>query len=916
MASIDELKQRIDLHDLAQKLGLERQHSTKGNYRSPQHEDKNPSLSIFEKKGARRWKDHSTGQGGTCIDLVCYVLGVDVPAAVKELHKLYGIPLDKRAPEAERAPRSRIEFIADKCIAQAERALPYLIEQRGIPEAIAKRAIEARSVGFNDWESDQVPAGEPTHGGPACAFIVRTFNPGHVVAVDMRYLDPALNGGLKTQTQGEKHAAPWTSDLRRFARAKRVYLVESPINALSVEACEVPVSAAVATRGALSIVPTIDWRFLMGKEVVIVMDNDEPDPKQHNQPPGSAAAWIVHEQLTTLNIAAHIVDQGEWAHNDVNDILREEGAEELKRVLRSYEPWAIPGVRGDDKTKGRPRIFLPPHDFGQYWRYRVKEDFTRFISKRKEEDGQTVDDYDDLAGFRIAALSRVTIASAVSTMTGDRDAQPKTLFAVSVQTPRHGAQLIRRVFEDEKLHNVEQWKKLGPVFNQAGFLRLISIWERAAGIGARHAVNFVGIAWRDGRPLVNEGPDCYFTEPDKQCPYHNLTFPSGSRDDARTIIGAYQATFQKNAATLAVAWTLGAHLKAFIGFWPHMIMQADKGAGKSTLVKRLERSFAITMFSRQTINTEFRIVTSVSHTSHPVGWEEISAGRQDVIDKAVSTLQEAYQYTVTRRGSDMTEFLLCAPVLLAGEDVPVRSLLGKVVHTDLTGKKGPMMPEDLPRFPVLQWLQYLATHTREQVGAVNEKAIAFCRENSAAKTDAGAQRMVINYAAMLTAWRLLCAFADIDSKQGDFETHLLEEMNRQILETAADREPWVWIIETLLSELARGAYQHPYKWDDVDGELCLLIRTSHVVDHIAHTMALRDKWNSLPVKSDRVFKRQIKNAGVVVSETVERTIARPGTKEKRREACLTALSVARMDQFGLYASPDVDTTLTEQDQLV
>lgn len=920
MASIEELKDRVDLDDLAQKLGLERP-KDKGNYRSPAHNDKNPSLSIYQKAGKWRWTDHSTGQHGTCIDLVCYVLGMDVPAAVKELHRLYDIPLDKRPAAAERAPRSRIEFIADKCIAQAERALPYLIEQRGVPEAIAKRAIENRSVGFNDWESNTVPAGEPTHGGPAAAFIVRTFNPGHVVAVDMRYLDPALNGGLKTQTQGEKHAAPWTSDLRRFARAKRVYLVESPINALSVEACEVPVSAAVATRGALSIVSTIDWRFLMGKEVVIVMDNDEPDPKQHNQPPGSAAAWIVHEQLTTLNIAAHIVDQGEWAHNDVNDILREEGAEELKRVLRSYEPWAIPGVRGDDKTKGRPRIFLPPHDFGQYWRYRVKEDFTRFISKRKEEDGQTVDDYDDLAGFRIAALSRVTIASAVSTMTGDRDAQPKTLFAVSVQTPRHGAQLIRRVFEDEKLHNVEQWKKLGPVFNQAGFLRLISIWERAAGIGARHAVNFVGIAWRDGRPLVNEGPDCYFTEPDKQCPYHNLTFPSGSREDARRIVAAYQTTFQKNAAALAVTWILGAHLKAFIGFWPHMVMQADKGAGKSTLVKRLERSFAITMFSRQTINTEFRIITSVSHTSHPIGWEEISAGRQDVIDKAVSTLQEAYQYTVTRRGSDMTEFLLCAPVLLAGEDVPVRSLLGKVVHTDLTGKKGPMMPEDLPRFPLRDWLQFLTEHTREQVSATYNKARFDCfSQLAASKNDAGAQRMVGNYAALLAGWRLLCDFVEIDRDQGNFETCLLEEMNRQILETAADREPWVWIVETTLSEIDSRRYAFPFAFRsvrDADGKAapCLLVRTSHIMDHIAHTSALRDRWNSLPVKSDRVFKRQLKAAGVVHSERVDDTISMlAGNRLTKTRVChLTALSLSALEKYGLKPSVQEDLEATRSE---
>jgi len=48
----------------------------------------------------------------------------------------------------------------------------------------------------------------------------------------------------------------------------------------------------------------------------------------------------------------------------------------------------------------------------------------------------------------------------------------------------------------------------------------------------------------------------------------------------------------------------------------------------------------------------------------------------------------------------MTEYLLSAPVLLAGEDVPVDSLLGKVVRTQLSGRRGDLLPQNLPRFPV------------------------------------------------------------------------------------------------------------------------------------------------------------------------------------------------------------------------
>ena len=915
MASIDELKSRIDLEDLADKLGLKRP-GDKGNYCSPHHDDKSPSLSVFD--GGRKFKDFSAeGEphaAGTCIDLVMYVLGMDdVGEAIKYLHELYGWPLDKpqRNENEPRRETSRAEYIAERCVAQAERAVEYL-SGRGISEAVIRRAIKKGTVGFNDWISDKVAEGEPGHGGPAAAFITRTLNPGHVVAVDLRYLDPAKNGNVKTQCQGEKYGYGWSSDPKKLMGAHTVYVVESPINALSIECCELKGSAAFATRGTGN-VGNIDFGFLKNKHVMICMDNDAANDKGVR--PGLSAAWALHERLTSLDISAMLVDQAEWKDdderpiNDVNDFLKLKGVDPLKRALWKLEPWLIQGQPGKvEDDFGKRRVYLPYNDDTKYWRYRVRPDFTSYITKvTPSENGEEEDklEFSDLAGFRVAAISRVTISGATATMTGDEDNQPKVSFAISVQTPRHGATLVRRVVEDEKLHNIDTWKKIGPVFNQAPFLRMVNILERAADIGARNAANFVGLCYRDGKLIVNEGPDCYFTNPEQQCPYHNLTFPSGTPYEARKVIEAYQSTFKKNAALLPLVWGLGGHLKVLLGFWPHMMMQADKGQGKSTLIKRLERTLAFTMFSGQSLQTEFRLLTSISHTAHPVGWEELSARRQDIIDKAVGLLQENYQYTVNRRGSDMTEFLISAPVLLAGEDVPVRSLIGKIVRTELTGKKGPIMPDDLPRFPVRQWLEFLATLKRSQVLELYGRMREFCLDRSMASgEDDGAVRMASNYAAMLTCWRYLCEFAGIDPKQGDFSQDLLEEMNRHIKETSSDREPWVWIVETILSEIASHQYQHPYKWDSVEGEECLLIRTSHVMEHLARTPALREKWNGLPVKSDRVFKRQLHQAEVILDDTVERTIG------DRRIGHLTALSLKRLEVFGLYATPFIDTTKT------
>jgi hypothetical protein len=910
MASIKELQNRIDLHDLAERLGMKRQFPDKGNYHSPHHKDKHPSISIKGETFRDFSADGVPHARGSCIDMIMYVRGItEISEAMRELHVMYGIPFDKKdSPSEPPREKSRAEFIADKCIAQAQLVRDYL-KGRGISDQAIDAAVKAKTLGFNTYTSNKVVAGQVGHGGPAAAFIVQSPITGAVLGVDLRYLDPELNGSVKTQSQGEKDGVLWCSNWKRLKTAHRVFVVESSINALSIETAD-PFACVVVLRG-LGNVDLVDWSFLRGKHVVVCLDNDlpfEPPHKLAGHRQGPEAAWKLVERLIALNVSAMLVDQSDWKDvdgeniNDVNDLLKALGPEKLRAALDKYEPWLIPGLPAEAGVQGIKRVYLPAHDFSQYWKFRVRPDFTSYITKTEETeagDGEKIKTpiVADLSGFRVASLSRVSVASATSTMTGDPDNQPAIYFAVSVQTPRHGATLQRRVMQDEQLHNIDGWKKFGPVWIPSAFSRMVNILERTADLGARHAANFVGLCWRDGQLIVNEGPDCYFTEPEKQCPYSNLTFPTGTQRDARQVINAFQATFKGNAAALPLVWSLGGHLKALLGFWPHMMIQSDKGSGKSTLIKRLERAIGMTMFSGQSLQTEFRLLTSISHTSHPVGWEELSARRQDVIDKAVGMLQENYQYTVTRRGTEMTEYLLSAPVLLAGEDVPVRSLLGKIIRTDLTGKKGPQIPDDLPRFPVRGWLEFLARLSRSEVLDRYREIRSVCLLASRASgDDDGALRMSANYAAVFMAWQYLCEFAGLDPDQGGFDHDLFEEMNHHIKETSADREPWVWIMETALSEMAAGRFSYPYTWDMHATDPALLVRTSHIMDHISSSSALREKWNGLPVKSDRVFKKQMVNAKVITGDC-ERTIS------GRRVSNLQQISLKLIKQFGLHATP-------------
>ncbi|MDB0572047.1 toprim domain-containing protein [Ralstonia solanacearum] len=914
-AWFDQLKRDIDLHDLAERLNLRRS-GAKGNYHSPHHTDRSASLSIFER--GRAWKDWSAEAGGSCIDLVQHCLpDVATPMeAAKLLGQWYGIPMPAAPASALLARKSTEEYIAERAQANPEPAVAYLAS-RGIDETVSRRAIQAGTLGWNAWNSPKVPAGEAGHGGPAAAFIVRAMDSARVVAVDLRYADPALNGNVKTQCQGDKLGHGWTSDARRLRHAHTVYIVESPINALSVECCHLPNGAAIIALRGITNVDKIDWSFLRGKRVVIALDHTDPVNERTGQRPGLAAAWKLSEALTAADIGSMLVDMQDWEEGeDINDVLQTHGAGELTARMRRLEAWLIPGMPGGgERLAGTRRVFLPPHDFGIYWRFRVKEDFTQYVQKFKDaddEDGQTSrsEELADLCAFRVAGLSRLRVQSHLATINGTPDSQPETVFGISAQVARFGATLQREVVNSDRLYNLEWWRgKFGHIWMPAQFARMVNVLERAADLGARDVVNFVGLAWRGGELAALEGSDCYFVEPQKQCLYYNMRFPRGTAQNARTVIDAYQATFKGNAAAIALVWALGAHLKTILGFYPHLQMQAEKGAGKSKLLESLQASASFQVLSGQMLKTDHRRRASVSWTSHPVGWDEFSKLPAAVLSDIDGLLQSTYRFEFTRVGAALTPYLMCAPVLLAGEEVDVESLQSKICRTSLSvDKQGAIIPRDLPQFPVWAWLQFLASQQPERIRDLHAAFVDVSLSRSRAETnDATARRMVENYAAIMTAWALLAEFAQIDVEQGGFVDDLLTEMNAHIAETDGTRLPWVWIMEILLSELDAGRFEYPHCWDtiqtDSGREMALFLRPSHVMDHLSTAVHLRGKFDALPIKTARVFKSQLLQSGVVPQHGGKRLDDVEKRILGRRCAHMAAISLPRLEQRGLYASP-------------
>jgi len=75
---------------------------------------------------------------------------------------------------------------------------------------------------------------------------------------------------------------------------------------------------------------------------------------------------------------------------------------------------------------------------------------------------------------------------------------------------------------------------------------------------------------------------------------------------------------------------------------------------------------------------------------------------------------------------------------------------------------------------------------------------------------------------------------------------------------------WRRILLTILQEIEKGRYVYPYTHRHIDGVDCLVLRTSHIMEYLSQSQHLAAFWKSLWLHSDRVLKRQLIKAGVIV----------------------------------------------------
>ena len=298
------------------------------------------------------------------------------------------------------------------------------------------------------------------------------------------------------------------------------------------------------------------------------------------------------------------------------------------------------------------------------------------------------------------------------------------------------------------------------------------------------AVNFVGLVWRDGKLALNQGADCSPTELSEQCPYYDLTFPSGRPADGVEVLLQFQGMFAENEASIALVWALGAHLKAFLGYWPHFALHAGKGVGKTKLLEALEKTIYLKRFGSRLLQSEYRIIGCVSNTSQPVGWDEFGTNGCKATEKAKAVLQECYRESVVVYGVGFKrELLMTAPVLLCAEDVPLDGLHGKVVQSVLSREnRGPMITPECPAFPMREWLLFLCDLQKDKVQELQTSMVAQLQSDRL--NNATTEHLVKNYAAVALSWHFLCEFLALDKGTGHFLADLTDKMTQHINEVS------------------------------------------------------------------------------------------------------------------------------------
>jgi hypothetical protein len=844
-----QLRETVDLYDLAGRLNIKR--NGNGNYHTPWRLDNNSSLSIFGK--GKKWKDHGSDKGGSCLDLVSEVQGISIPEAMRFLHQEYGFPVDRASnDDLSEVRESRGAYAWRKNLnhVQINQAVSYLTEVRKLPDHQVQ-AWKGKAFGYSDWLPD---SGSPDGHGPAVAFPV-TDSSGKVVGVNLRYL--AENHNPKMRFIGDVAGGMFCPEAATL-KAPIVWFVESPIDALTLCAAGCP---AVAFLSA-SMVEKFPFSWLGDRQqIMILADADQA---------GRRAAETLYHRALSAGITVQMVDW--WQeYKDPNAALQEgKSLEEVGERAKT--------ARIDLFPAGAP--FIPESELKRLDSYVCGLDAMEIIRYKKTEDGpeKTIE---PVAGFRVYRVDPITVHDPQTALGGSAAGFSAHRSLVTFRRA-DSAFLHRQIIDQAETGKHGTWQQFGHLHNPRYLSRMLQSLSR----DRRHAnetVNVFGLVHVGGRLRLNDKRTAFMT--DEECVYHRLQFPSAPRESAGPLVGKMSRLLKDEKALILLGWHLGSFMKVFLGFWPHMAISAHAGAGKTTVVEILSALTGSMSVEPTELQTSYRRMKLLSNHLYPVVFDELSrAGHKD-LNAFVDLLNASFRYQIRHHGQKKA-FLVAAPVCMIGQDNPVEdaAFSSKTVQFDLDHAKGELFEPDGP-FPVQEWAAWLSERLdREKAKErleIHQKALMKTIQQKS--NDGTIERFVLNYAAVSFALEELFEFSGCQIPEA--YNSIRDLMHRHLRDSAGIRRESIAILDRFVRELMliQDKEQPPFR-----------VQGNHVVFPPSVVLDfLKNRGHEFPVKTVKSFVKHLIHDGFLVERGVQMRF-----KGQRFSKCVV-LDMEKLAQAGI-----------------
>lgn len=296
--SIEALKQLNLVDFLREHYGLECKRVGSGYMMSsPFSADREPSFSVREEGGRWLFKDFSSGQGGSIIDLVGALEGLsDTGQAIRRVRELVGETVPASPPPSaaggEPAIRSYdIEELYRRFRDQDPTVCRRYLLERGIGAGLVEQLIEEGEVVHNRYQERSY-----------CCFAVRDGQG------ELRCLDNHEIAGGGKFVLGAKHV--YSRDWLRLGQAEEAFICEGIIDYLSIKTMDIAGAVGIALLGNQLL---FDPGLLAGcRRFITALDNDRG---------GISAVIDLTERYPETELVPYPLD----GHKDANELLQARG---------------------------------------------------------------------------------------------------------------------------------------------------------------------------------------------------------------------------------------------------------------------------------------------------------------------------------------------------------------------------------------------------------------------------------------------------------------------------------------------------------------------------------------------------------------------------------------------------------------